>query len=324
MSSNGGVITVVVATRDRPSLLAECLESLRAQTLRPARLVVVDSAPAGEATRRLLGGPCGEGVVYRRTRAPGLALAHNVGLEEVETPLVAFTDDDVIAEPDWLARLVGGFGAAERVACVTGRIVPRELETRPQVWLDRYAAFDKGGERRVFDLAEHRPADPLFPFAAGALGSGANMAFDVEVLRAMGGFDPALGAGTRARGGDDLAAFFEVLMRGHRLVYEPAATVRHRHRADYPGLRRQVFGYGVGLTAYLTKCAVDRPSVLRAALPLLPRAAAHALGRRSPRNARVPDDFPRELSRLERVGMLVGPVAYLRSRRAAATAEAAP
>src|SRR6185312_6444167 len=110
-----------------------------------------------------------------------------------------------------------------------GRIVPYELVTRAHAWMEGYAGYDKGTSRRVFDLGEHRPEDPLFPFTAGSLGSGANMAFDTSVLRAMGGFDPALGAGTRARGGDDLAAFFEVLQRGHRLVYEPAALVRHRH-----------------------------------------------------------------------------------------------
>ena len=41
------------------------------------------------------------------------------------------------------------------------------------------------------------------------------MAFDVEVLRRLGGFDPAMGAGTFARGGDDLAGFFRVVVSGH-------------------------------------------------------------------------------------------------------------
>ena len=58
------------------------------------------------------------------------------------------------------------------------------------------------------------------------------MAFATDVLRDLGGFDPALGTGTAASGGDDLAAFFEVLAAGHALVYEPSAVVFHAHRRE--------------------------------------------------------------------------------------------
>jgi hypothetical protein len=200
------------------------------------------------------------------------------------------------------------------VGCVTGKIVPLELSTPEQVWLDGYAGFSKGDQRRLFDTGEHRPDDPLFPFATGTLGSGANMAFRTEALNEMGGFDPALGAGTAARGGDDLAAFLEILLRGYTLVYEPAAVVRHRHPGDYGALRRQVHGYGVGLSAYLTKSIVDRPRLIGSAVRRLPRAAAHLFSPRSRKNARRPSDYPRELARLEFRGMLAGPRAYLRSR----------
>jgi hypothetical protein len=50
---------------------------------------------------------------------------------------------------------------------------------------------------------------------------------------------------------------------------------------------------------------------------LLPRALAHALGPGSAKNARLPADYPRKLTRLERRGMLVGPLAYARSRHEA-------
>ena len=144
------------------------------------------------------------------------------------------------------------------------------------------------------------------------------MAFAREALELLGGFDPALGAGTRAKGGDDLAAFFEVLQHGHALVYEPAAVVAHRHARDRAALPGQMYGYGVGLTAYLTKCVLDRPRLLPGALVRLPAAAAHVLRQREGRNARLPADFPAELLRAERRGMLAGPFAYLASRRACA------
>lgn len=308
-------VSVVVATRNRPLELSCCLDSLLAQTHRPARIVVVDDAPGGDLTPAVVGRFAGSGIVrYVEGKRGGLAAAHNRGLDEVATPLVAFTDDDVVAHEEWLERLVGAFASVPGVGCVTGLIVPHELESAAQLLLEGYAGYGKGPARRVFDLGANRPADPLFPFAAGRFGSGANMAFTRMVLDELGGFDPALGAGTRAMGGDDLAAFFEVLQHGHRLVYEPAAIVRHRHARDFHALKRQVYGYGVGLTAFLTKCVLDRPGQLPVAARQLPAAAEHVLSPRSRKNSRRPAGCPPQLVRLERLGMLAGPFSYVASR----------
>lgn len=312
-------VSVVVATRNRPRELSDCLRSLLGQTNPATRVVVVDDAPGGDTTPAVVARWARSGPVrYVEGASRGLAVAHNRGLLEVQTPLVAFTDDDVVADERWLEHLVDAFASTPGVACVTGRIIPFELVTRAQELLDGYAGFDKGVTRRVFDLDANRPSDPLFPFAAGTLGSGANMAFARAALLEQRGFDPALGAGTRAMGGDDLAAFFEVLQRGHRLVYEPAAVVAHRHNRDARALRRQVYGYGVGLTAYLTKCLIDRPGLLPGALWRLPAATAHVLRPQSAKNARLPAGYPSALVRLERLGMLAGPFHYVASRRRSA------
>jgi GT2 family glycosyltransferase len=248
-----------------------------------------------------------------REDRPGLARAHNHGLEHVTTDLVAFTDDDVVADPGWVGHLVAAFARDPAVGCVTGLILPLELETPAQEWMEQYSGFSKGLEAKVFD-ATSRDHGPLFPYAAGSFGSGANMAFRTDVLRAIHGFDPALGAGTTAKGGDDLAAFFDVIAAGYAVAYEPAAVVHHRHHRTFAALRDQTFGYGAGLTAYLTKTVLDRPAravdmVLRA-----PRALHHALSPRSAKNERLPADTPPTLVRRERLGMLAGPGLYLRSR----------
>jgi GT2 family glycosyltransferase len=327
-SSNGGPaatiedgearsrIAVIVATCGRPRELDQCLASLSRQTHAPERIVVVDDAPGGEeapATVRVHD-PDGTLIRYVEGESAGLAAAHNRGLLEVDSPLVAFTDDDVVADPGWLAAICDAFSAGPRVGCVTGMIRPFEIETQVQAWVEGWAGFNKGSERRVYDLGENRPDDPLFPFAAGKFGSGANMAFSTAAMREMDGFDAALGAGTECRSGDELAAFFEVLMRGYQLVYEPAAVVQHRHPREYEGLRRQVYGYGVGLTSYLTKCVVDRPGLLARAGLRLPQAVVYVLSPSSAKNVRRPHDYPRELTRLELRGMLAGPPAYLRGR----------
>lgn len=309
-------VTVVVATHDRPDALRGCLDSILASVGVQFDVVVVDNAPSSDATAQMLAAQYGTEARLTMVRedVPGLGRAHNRGLAIARGDVVAFTDDDVLADEHWLARLAAPFRSDPEVGCVTGRIIPLELETPAQRWLESYAGYGKGRELRRFDLGANRPVDPLFPYTAGTFGSGANMAFRTAVLRSIGGFDELLGAGTRSRGGDDLAAFFAVVTAGHRLVYEPAALVHHRHHPEYDALRRGVFGYGVGLTAYLTKTLFDRPGTGLTMLRRFPAGVRYALDPGSAKNKRRAADFPSELRWLERAGMVAGPALYARSR----------
>ncbi len=310
-------ITVVIATRDRPQLLDRCLQSLLALDYPNFDVLIVDNAPSSDATEQLIEDRYRQQDSVRRVREdqPGLAAAHNRALVEATGEILAFTDDDVVADPQWLSSLAAAFATGDDVACVTGMIVPLELDTQAQWWLEGYAGFSKGFARKVYNLDRDRPDDVLFPYAAGKLGSGANMAFRPDVLREIGGFDTALGAGSGAYGGDDLAAFFEVVTRGHTLVYEPGAIVRHQHPATQEMLRRQLFGYGAGLTAYLTHTVVEQPSRILDLARRVPTALSYGLSGNSDRNVRRPADFPFHLRLRELAGMAVGPVAYLRTRR---------
>jgi GT2 family glycosyltransferase len=310
-------VSVIIATRDRPEALRRTLDSVLSLRYDPFEVIVVDNASATSETANVVSSYMQEDarVRYIFEARPGLARAHNAGLGLAAGSIVVFTDDDVVVDQRWVEAIVTAFGDDQRVACVTGMILPLEIETQSQEWIERAFGFGKGLVTKRFDLDEHKPADPLFPFAAGVFGSGANMAFRAGPLREIGGFDPALGAGTLARGGDDLAAFFDLVVRGFALVYEPGAIVRHAHRRDYASLRRQSFDYGVGLGAYLAHVGWTNPRSLRRAVVKLPRALRHFLQPGSSKNARRPADFPQELVRRERAGVLVGPWRYARSRR---------
>ncbi|MFD7317991.1 glycosyltransferase [Streptomyces sp. NPDC059883] len=318
--------TVVVGTRERAGQLARALDSLLAQDHPDFRVLVVDNAPVTSATRDLVASRYAGRVDYVHEPRPGLALAHNRGLAEADGAVVAFTDDDVIADPHWLTALTAPFAADPGLGCVTGLILPARLTTPAQILLESHGGFAKGLEPRLYDPARPPADEPLFPFTAGSFGSGANMAFRAEALRAVGGFDPATGTGTPARGGDDLYAFVRVLSAGHRLRYTPWALVWHHHRETWRDLEDQAYGYGAGLTAYLTAILVRRPALLPALLAKLPRGLAHARAITAHRPAGEAEPapgahgarsypWPRGLSRLERRGMLYGPLGYAKARR---------
>ena len=309
-------VTVVVATRDRPDLLQECLASIFAGTLAPRQVIVVDNAPSDDRTKLVVNrlAETEPRLAYVREPRPGLARAHNAALPYLSTPLVAFTDDDVLVDRRWLERLVRAFGDDEQIACVTGMIAPRELETLPQQWIEANTTYDKGLRRRTFDDADHRPSDPLFPYTSGAFGSGANMGFRTAYLLRGGGFDVALGTGTYAMGGDDLAAFYDVVAAGYRLVYEPAAIVLHRHHREYAGLRRQTYGYGAGLGAHLMRCFLRDPRMVRILLRHAVTAGRRATEIVAPPTVTGLPPYPADLSRTQFRGLVSGPWRYLVSR----------
>jgi glycosyltransferase involved in cell wall biosynthesis len=106
------LISVVLATRDRPERLARAFGALRAQTLPPSRyeIVVVDDG-SGEETRDLLDREQQrpdppELRVLRQAPARGPATARNRGWRAARAPLVAFTDDDCEPAPGWLEGLL--------------------------------------------------------------------------------------------------------------------------------------------------------------------------------------------------------------------------
>jgi GT2 family glycosyltransferase len=312
-------VSVVVATRDRPESVAACLDSLLALRYPRYEVIVVDNVPTTSATRSVVEragrrGSAGPAVRYAREDRPGPSWARNRGLLLAAGEVVAFTDDDVLLDPYWLAELVSGFGAGPDVACVTGPIVPRELETPAQIWIEQYGGFCKGFDRAVYDLGPNRPPDPLFPYTVGHFGSGSNMAFRTATLRAIGGLDPALGPATPALAGEDIALFLDVVLRGHQLVYEPGAIVYHAHVRDYEQLKRRIHAYGVGLAACVTRSVLDHPRTVPAFLRRLPGGLAYALSPRSGKNRKKLAGYPRELTWTELRGMVEGPPAYLRSR----------
>jgi len=306
-------VSVVIATRERAESLERCLVSLFDQTRAPDEVIVVDNAPVSAATARMLAARWSDRVRYVLEPVAGLGRAHNAGMQHVTADIVLFTDDDVVLDRHWLAAMAAPMEEDAAVGCVTGLILPAELETRAQFWTERHGGFGKGLQRRVYDLDANRPDGVLFPFTAGQFGSGANMAFRADALRAIGGFDDALGAGTLARGGDDLAAFFSVVSAGFRLVYQPQGIVWHYHRRGEEGMRRQAYCYGMGLGAYLTKIVLDEPRRALRLMAAFPAGLRHMAGPGSEKTNRLPPDYPRRLVWMERLGILAGVPGYLRA-----------
>src|SRR5215216_428982 len=303
------LVTVVVATRDRPQSLARCLRALAALTYARFEVIIVDNAPSTRETLAVVQQQSGldARARYVRELRPGVSCARNRGLGEARGELVAFTDDDVVVDPGWLDGVVRGFARSPSVACVTGLVPSARLDNAEQRYFDRRVSWAVSCTPRRYDPHSDLQASALYPYAAGQFGTGANFAFRTAVLRALGGFDEVLGAGAPAGGGEDLDVFVRTILAGHVIAYEPAAIVWHEHRDELGQLRRQLFNYGVGLAAFATKYLSDRRTA-RDILIRLPGGLRHlhSIAKRVER----PAELPRTVLTAELLGLAWGPMAY--------------
>ncbi len=245
-------LTVAICTRDRPELLKKCLESilrLRANESRYFPVLVVDNASSTSATREVA---TNADVLYVLEPRPGLDFARNRALAEVTTEMIAFVDDDAVVDGGWVSGLDSAWAHDPTAVAVTGQVLPFELATSAQLLFELSGGFRRGFQTARF-AGQARDRTPLYPTWPGTFGTGCNMAFRVDELRQLGGFDDALDTGPSLPGGGDLDVFYRVVRGGYALVYEPSALVFHRHRRELQALRQQYWTWGTSFMAFLHK-----------------------------------------------------------------------
>ncbi len=314
-NDNAG-ITVVVCTRDRTKQLRECLIALQRVAYDPIEILVVDNAPTGNQTRELVATVMKDDprVQYTCEPSPGLGKARNHGLVHARFDLVAFTDDDTTVDRDWPATLVAGF--ASGAECVTGLVAPSSLNTSAERYFDSRYVWGETFEPQRYDLDKHRHGSRLYPFTAGIFGTGANFAVKRETVIELGGFDPLLGAGSIGRGGEDLDMFLRVILAGRLICYLPSALVWHQHRSDTGALAEQIYSYGHGLGAYISKHLLNKNLSLPFLLCGLPEKGINTISRihHVSQSGQLKAGSKR-LALSEAVGVMAGALRYYRATR---------
>ncbi|MGE0883519.1 MAG: glycosyltransferase family 2 protein [Blastocatellales bacterium] len=309
--SESAAVSIVVATFDRPNDLHACLSGLVIQqTKRKVEIIVVDNHPDSALTPPVVAAFPEVKLVTEARR--GLAYARNKGILASGGEIVIATDDDVIAPPDWLEKLIAPF-ADPKVMVVTGNVLPWRLETRAQRLFEAYGGLGRGDQKRIVDgewFGNCRSAVPTW-----SLGATANAAFRRSIFNhpQIGLMYEALGPGMPSGVGEDTYLFYKVLKAGFSITYEPAAFVWHKHRREMRELRRQIFNYSKGHVAYhLTTlfCDGDWRALINLFVLLpgthLRRALSRLLGR---------SEYPLSMILLEITGNLIGAIALWQSLR---------
>ena len=213
-------VTVIVCTRDRPRELERCLAALAEQDHANFDVLVVDNGSIDGIAElcRVRGAAC------IREPLPGLTRARNLGARAARSSIVAYIDDDAIAEPGWLSALVRPLADPE-VAAVAGRTQYMKsrgetLEMTPE------PANGEGRDRK--SLTVDRSTHGWFALACfGGIGDGNTMAFRRHLLTNSVRFDERIGRGRLIDGGDEHVAFMSLISDGYRVVHVAEAVVRH-------------------------------------------------------------------------------------------------
>ena len=266
--------SILLPTRDRPDLAADCLGSILEQEMESWEVLVLDQSDR-TATADAVGRVAGRDQRVRLLRPPhkGKSRALNWGIPQAQGRWLVLIDDDILACAGWLQALAMAVGAAGPRAAVVGRVKPGVIAPGmaepPATWDDDEPAEFGGRVNR----------DLMYP----------NFAMPPAAFREIHGFDERLGPGTGMPSEDNDFAY-RLLRAGWRILYRPAPVVIHRawrSPAHRHALKRS---YGIGQGAFYAKhlAALDPFIAYRCCRDVLgtARAAAGAVVRGWPSERR--------------------------------------
>jgi HAD superfamily hydrolase (TIGR01662 family) len=152
-------VTVVIPTVGRPSLYALLDALAENHGPRPREVIVVDDRPGTPAPPPISVAPQTLPVRILRSGGRGPAASRNLGWRHARSTWVAFLDDDVIPDGDWLERLAGDLAEAPYSVCGSqGRVrVPAPTDRPPTDW-ERSTAGLETARWITADMAYRRSA----------------------------------------------------------------------------------------------------------------------------------------------------------------------
>jgi glucosyl-dolichyl phosphate glucuronosyltransferase len=217
------LISVVIATYRREELVQDCIRSVHKQSYRHWEALVIDQdadQPLKEKLAREF--PDEERIRYIYVEKAGLAHAKNIGIEQSQGRIVAFIDDDALADPLWLEGIVETFAKYPELGMVAGRIIPIWVSGRPE-WYPKEREVLLG----LYDLGDSVCSLPPYDLPIGA-----NMAGARDKLVQAGGFDKEFGYNYFRKqpkiAGEDSMLSERMIRSGWPVYYQPKALVRHR------------------------------------------------------------------------------------------------
>ena len=214
-------VSVIVCTKRGSATLVPCLDSLVAMTYPDFEVILVNDGDDERVTE--IAGTY-ESIKHLATEHEGLSAARNTGAAAATGNIFVYTDDDCVAEPDWLKWIVRLFSEDSSLGCAGGPNIAPKPETRTQAMI----TAAPGGASQVLlsdTRAEYLP--------------GCNLAVRKSVFEKLGGFNPDFHSA-----GGDVDFCWRASDAGYGLGFHPLAFVWHQRRFSYRAYFKQQIGHG--------------------------------------------------------------------------------
>lgn len=256
---------VVICTRNRPLQLFPTLRSV-IQSIPTEKLVIVVDQSQGVEPTNFLASAEGSQIIWLASNTVGLSVARNIGAAEAArrgTDFVAFTDDDCMADHRWLLGFIQQFQSDSTVAMVFGSTRPAPFNANLGV-IPGYIVKQTSVYRGI-------------AAKANVEAMGACMAVRLSALQSTGGFDEALGAGSRLRSGEENDLSARLLLAGYGVSETTQSEVLHLGFREKGDAYKMMNSYLLGSGAATAK--MIRLGGLRALWPLVVMARRWVMGR---------------------------------------------
>ncbi len=226
MQEHKPTVSIVIPTLNRSDKLPRCLDSLFDQSYPKNRYeIIVGNGSSKDNTEDILAeyerkAPC-RFTWFTREKA-GISSARNLCIEKSSGDFICFTDDDCIAEKNWLIHLLEGF-SDDTIGAVGGRIVGYQTTTPVQRYVE---------EAEILSQDKFMSKNKLIT---------SNAAYRRQVLHDIQGFDTFLVAC------EDVDIGIKTQLLGFKFRYQPAAVIFHDHPETVKGLLYRSYRNGKGL-----------------------------------------------------------------------------
>ena len=208
----------MIATYNRCSDLKKCIDSLSNLTVKPYEIIVADSNSTDGTGRLKDAYP----IRYISIGHKNRQVARNAGISVAEGEIIAFLDDDVVVDEEWLKRLLQPYSDSY-VGGVGGRVIPYG---EPKDFFHPVKHSEIGKVRKNGMVLGNFDTPTPEQIEVDTL-QGCNMSFRKELLLKTDGFDENF-EGNCFR--DDTDLCFRVRNLGYKLIYQPKALVWHMYK----------------------------------------------------------------------------------------------
>jgi glycosyltransferase involved in cell wall biosynthesis len=218
-------VSIIVPVFNRARTIGRCLQSLEELDYPSYEVIVVDNGSTDDTVEVV--SRYRATVLHEKKRGP--YTARNTGVEAAQGPLIFFIDSDCVAHKDLLKKLVSRL-IETGTAGIGGQLVTHEPKTPVERFEDFAGILQYTMPLGFLEWDKSR-------FLSGGIFT-SNALFWKEAVVEQGNFDDSF------RSGGDFDLCWRLQRAGHKLYFDPEATVFHIHRADLKGLVTQFFKYG--------------------------------------------------------------------------------